>query len=107
MRSSNWPSRQAGRCSTRRAIRSGAGESPISAIRTVTSGRLPPLEPAKQEAVSLVRNEMGEARRAFHVSLAGFAAASALGGAAISFGMLVAARALRGAFAAVLTPGWD
>jgi len=50
---------------------------------------------------------MGEARRAFHVSLAGFAAASALGGAAISFGMLVAARALRGAFAAVLTPGWD
>jgi EmrB/QacA subfamily drug resistance transporter len=43
-------------------------------------------------------------RRAFLVGLAGFAAASALAGAAPNFEMLVAGRALQGAFAAVLTP---
>jgi EmrB/QacA subfamily drug resistance transporter len=43
-------------------------------------------------------------RRAFLIGLAGFAAASALGGAAPSPGMLIAARALQGAFAAVLAP---
>ena len=40
----------------------------------------------------------------FITGLAGFALASALGGAAVSFGMLVAARALQGAFGAVLAP---
>ncbi|MEV6105234.1 MFS transporter [Streptomyces sp. NPDC051940] len=40
----------------------------------------------------------------FLVGLAGFAAASALGGAATSFGMLVVARALQGAFGALLAP---
>ena len=34
----------------------------------------------------------------------GFAAASAVGGAATSFGMLVAARATQGAFGALLAP---
>jgi EmrB/QacA subfamily drug resistance transporter len=43
-------------------------------------------------------------RPAFLVGLAGFAAASALGGAAANLGMLIAARALQGAFAAVLAP---
>jgi EmrB/QacA subfamily drug resistance transporter len=43
-------------------------------------------------------------RRAFLVGLAGFAAASALAGAATGFEMLVAGRALQGAFAALLTP---
>jgi EmrB/QacA subfamily drug resistance transporter len=43
-------------------------------------------------------------RRAFLVGLAGFAAASAIAGAATGFGMLVAGRALQGAFAALLTP---
>ncbi len=43
-------------------------------------------------------------RRAFLVGLVGFAAASALGGAAVNFEVLVAARALQGAFAALLTP---
>lgn len=43
-------------------------------------------------------------RRAFLTGLAGFAAASALAGAAPSFGFLVAGRALQGVFAAVLTP---
>src|SRR3954452_17948527 len=41
---------------------------------------------------------------AFIGGLLGFAAASALGGAAGSFGVLVAARALQGAFGAVLAP---
>ncbi|MDQ6784835.1 MAG: MFS transporter [Actinomycetota bacterium] len=41
---------------------------------------------------------------AFIVGLAGFAGASAVGGAANSFGMLVAARALQGVFGAVLAP---
>ena len=40
----------------------------------------------------------------FITGLVGFAAASAIGGAAISFGMLVAARALQGAFGAILAP---
>src|SRR5579859_7383130 len=40
----------------------------------------------------------------FITGLAGFALYSALGGASVSFGMLVAARALQGAFGAVLAP---
>src|SRR6202167_2717032 len=40
----------------------------------------------------------------FITGLAGFALASALGGAATSFDMLVAARALQGAFGAILAP---
>src|SRR6266542_2312691 len=43
-------------------------------------------------------------KRAFLIGLAGFAAASALGGAATNLGMLLAGRALQGAFAAILTP---
>jgi EmrB/QacA subfamily drug resistance transporter len=43
-------------------------------------------------------------KRTLLAGLAGFAAASALGGAATSFELLVAARALQGAFAALLTP---
>jgi EmrB/QacA subfamily drug resistance transporter len=43
-------------------------------------------------------------RRTFLIGLVGFAVASALGGAAQSFEMLVAARALQGVFAAVLAP---
>ncbi|MGW0517147.1 MFS transporter [Crossiella sp. NPDC003009] len=43
-------------------------------------------------------------RRAFGIGLAGFAAASALGGAATTPGTLFAARALQGVFAAVLAP---
>ena len=40
----------------------------------------------------------------FLVGLLGFAIASAVGGAAVSFGMLVAARACQGAFGALLAP---
>src|SRR6201988_4891134 len=40
----------------------------------------------------------------FITGLAGFALSSALGGAGLSFGMLVAARALQGAFGALLAP---
>ena len=40
----------------------------------------------------------------FVAGLIGFAAASAVGGAAVSFGMLVAARACQGAFGALLAP---
>src|SRR5258707_15845850 len=40
----------------------------------------------------------------FLAGLTGFAAASAVGGAATSFGMLVVARASQGAFAALLVP---
>ena len=40
----------------------------------------------------------------FLVGALGFAAASAVGGAATSFGMLVAARAIQGAFGALLAP---
>lgn len=43
-------------------------------------------------------------RRAFLVGLVGFALASLAGGAAPSFGALIAARALQGAFAALLAP---
>ncbi|MFE7210922.1 MFS transporter [Streptomyces sp. NPDC057611] len=43
-------------------------------------------------------------KRTFLVGLAGFAVASAFGGAATSSGMLYGARALQGAFAAVLAP---
>lgn len=43
-------------------------------------------------------------RRVFVVGLTGFATASAFGGFAESFGTLVAARALQGAFAALLAP---
>jgi EmrB/QacA subfamily drug resistance transporter len=43
-------------------------------------------------------------KRAFVVGLAGFAAASAFGGAAVTPGMLFGARALQGVFAAVLAP---
>ncbi|RRR72741.1 MFS transporter [Streptomyces sp. RP5T] len=43
-------------------------------------------------------------KRTFVIGLVGFAAASALGGAATGSGMLFAARALQGAFAAVLAP---
>jgi EmrB/QacA subfamily drug resistance transporter len=43
-------------------------------------------------------------RPTFIVGLIGFAAASAIGGAAQSFGVLVAARALQGAFGALLAP---
>lgn len=43
-------------------------------------------------------------KRTFIVGLIGFAAASALGGAAPDFGVLVAARALQGVFGALLAP---
>jgi EmrB/QacA subfamily drug resistance transporter len=43
-------------------------------------------------------------KRVFLTGIVGFAAASALGGAAVSFGMLVAARAVQGAFGALLAP---
>jgi EmrB/QacA subfamily drug resistance transporter len=43
-------------------------------------------------------------KNVFVVGLLGFAVASALGGAAQSFGVLVAARALQGAFGALLAP---
>ena len=43
-------------------------------------------------------------RRTFLIGLIGFALASAVGGAASGFGMLVVARACQGLFAALLTP---
>jgi EmrB/QacA subfamily drug resistance transporter len=43
-------------------------------------------------------------RRTLLIGLLGFAAASTVGGAAVGFGMLVAARAAQGVFAAVLAP---
>src|SRR5271156_6164116 len=43
-------------------------------------------------------------KRVFITGLAGFALSSALGGAATSFGMLVAARTLQGVFGAILAP---
>src|SRR3954454_15753913 len=43
-------------------------------------------------------------KRAFILGLIGFAGASALGGAATTFGLLVGARALQGAFGALLAP---
>lgn len=50
-----------------------------------------------------VADYMGR-KRTFVAGLAGFGAASALGGSASSFTVLVAARSLQGAFAAVLAP---
>lgn len=49
-------------------------------------------------------SDMFGRRRMFLIGLVGFAAASALGGAAQSFAMLVGARALQGVFGAVLAP---
>jgi EmrB/QacA subfamily drug resistance transporter len=43
-------------------------------------------------------------KRTFIIGLIGFAGASALGGAATSFGMLIGARVLQGAFGALLAP---
>src|SRR6202042_610319 len=48
--------------------------------------------------------DMFSRKRGFIAGLIGFALASALGGASVSFAMLVAARALQGAFGAVLAP---
>jgi len=48
--------------------------------------------------------DMFSRKRVFISGLAGFAVASALGGAAGSFGMLVTARTLQGAFGAILAP---
>src|ERR1700683_5252447 len=48
--------------------------------------------------------DMYSRKRVFITGLAGFALSSALGGAATSFGMLVAARTLQGAFGAILAP---
>src|SRR5712664_1873151 len=48
--------------------------------------------------------DMFSRKRVFITSLIGFAVASAIGGASVSFTMLVAARALQGAFAAILAP---
>src|SRR5271154_1765435 len=48
--------------------------------------------------------DMFSRKRVFITGLAGFALSSALGGAATSFEMLVAARTLQGAFGAILAP---
>ena len=48
--------------------------------------------------------DFGGRRRMFMVGLVGFAAASALGGAAVDQGMLLGSRALQGAFAALMAP---
>src|SRR5579872_7264748 len=48
--------------------------------------------------------DMFSRKRVFIVGLTGFALSSALGGAAMSFGMLVTARTLQGAFGAILAP---
>jgi EmrB/QacA subfamily drug resistance transporter len=48
--------------------------------------------------------DMFSRKRVFITGLIGFATASAIGGAAVSFLMLVAARALQGAFGAILAP---
>jgi EmrB/QacA subfamily drug resistance transporter len=48
--------------------------------------------------------DMFSRKRVFITGLAGFALASALGGAAVSFEMLVIARTLQGAFGAILAP---
>src|SRR6201987_2045201 len=48
--------------------------------------------------------DMFSRKRVFITGLVGFAVASALGGAATSFGMLVAARTLQGVFGAILAP---
>jgi len=48
--------------------------------------------------------DMYSRKRVFITGLAGFAVSSAIGGASVSFEMLVAARALQGAFGAILAP---
>jgi EmrB/QacA subfamily drug resistance transporter len=48
--------------------------------------------------------DMFSRKRVFITGLAGFAVSSAIGGAAGSFGMLVTARTLQGAFGAILAP---
>jgi len=48
--------------------------------------------------------DMFSRERVFITGLIGFAGASAIGGASVSFAMLVAARALQGAFGAILAP---
>jgi EmrB/QacA subfamily drug resistance transporter len=48
--------------------------------------------------------DMFSRKRVFITGLIGFAGSSALGGAATSFGMLVTARTLQGAFGAILAP---
>ena len=48
--------------------------------------------------------DMYSRKRIFITGLTGFALSSAIGGAAVSFEMLVAARALQGAFGAILAP---
>ena len=48
--------------------------------------------------------DMFSRKRVFIAGLAGFAVSSAIGGASVSFAMLVAARALQGAFGALLAP---
>jgi EmrB/QacA subfamily drug resistance transporter len=48
--------------------------------------------------------DMFSRKRVFIIGMVGFAASSALGGAAVSFGMLVTARTLQGAFGAILAP---
>jgi EmrB/QacA subfamily drug resistance transporter len=48
--------------------------------------------------------DMFSRKRVFITGLVGFAVASAIGGASVSFSMLVAARALQGAFGAILAP---
>jgi EmrB/QacA subfamily drug resistance transporter len=48
--------------------------------------------------------DMYDRKRVFIAGLAGFAVSSAVGGAAVSFGMLITARAVQGAFAALLAP---
>jgi EmrB/QacA subfamily drug resistance transporter len=48
--------------------------------------------------------DMFSRKRVFITGLVGFALSSALGGAAVSFGMLVTARAMQGAFGAILAP---
>src|SRR5450432_344173 len=48
--------------------------------------------------------DMFSRKRVFITGMIGFALSSALGGAAVSFGMLVTARALQGVFGAILAP---
>src|ERR1700726_387567 len=48
--------------------------------------------------------DMFSRKRVFITGLAGFAVASAIGGASVSFPMLVTARALQGVFGALLAP---
>ena len=48
--------------------------------------------------------DMFSRKRVFIIGLIGFAVSSAIGGASVSFAMLVVARALQGAFGAILAP---